>query len=120
MVRKESRELQYLYSAATTLLTLGAVRPILSFRIFTVQLQFYSHYGTYSMHRTSVKLEYIYNPTPTMRRADITMHQCMFSSAISLLTYWPYDLYRGSVPILYSCNSTPPMVLTDSTDPQLL
>ena len=50
-----------------------------------------------------------------MDRTACTEPQCLYSTAIPLLPYWPYCLYTASVPIQYSYTSTPPMVLRACT-----
>ena len=77
-----------------------------------------------------------------MDRTACTESQCLYSTAIPLLTMWAvrpiqslsactiqlylyspyglYGLYRASVPVQYSYTSTPPMDRTACTEPQCL
>ena len=75
-------------SRAITVLTLWAVRPVLSLSACTVQLYLYSPYGPCGMYRASVPVQYSYTSTPPMGRTACTEPQCPYSTAIPLLPLW--------------------------------
>jgi len=130
MGRTACTERQCLYSRATSLLLLWAVRLLKSLSACTVDLYLYSPYGPYGLYRASVPVQYSYTSTPPMDRTACTVPQCLYSTAIPLLplwtvrplqslsactvqlylytTYGPYALYRASVPVQYSYTCTPP------------
>ena len=79
MGRTACTEPQCLYSIAIPLLPLWAVQFVQSLSACTVELYLYSPYGTYSLYRASVPVQYSYTSTPlgactrvnfTRRRAD--------------------------------------------------
>jgi len=83
--RTASTEPPCLYSIAIPLLPLWAVRPLQSLSACTIYLYLYSPYGSYSIFRTSVSLQYSYTSTPPMCRTGCTEPQCLYSIAIPLL-----------------------------------
>jgi hypothetical protein len=119
--RTACKETECLYSTATSLLPLWAVRPVQSLSVCTVQLYLYPLYGPYSLYRAWVSVQYSYNSTPSMGRTACTEPHSLYSKAISLLPLWsvrplqslrvctvqlylyflygPYGLYRASVPV---------------------
>jgi hypothetical protein len=119
--RTACTEPKCLYSTATPLLPLWAVRPVQSLSACTVELYLYSPYGPYGLYRASLPVQYRYtsNPPPIGRTA-CAEPRYLYSTAITLLPYGPYGLYRESVPVQYSYNSTPPIGCTACTEPQFL
>ena len=122
-------EPQCLCSIAVPILPLWAVQPVQNLSACTVQLYLYFPYGPYGLYRASVPVQYSYTSTLPMRRTAFTEPQCLYSTAIPLLSlcavrpvqslsartvqlnlyspYGPYGLYRASVPVQYSYTSTP-------------
>jgi len=98
MGRTACTEPQCLYSRATPLLPLWAVRPVQSLSACTVELYLYSSYRPYSLYRASVPVQYSYTSTPL---SACTVDLYLYSP------YWPYSLYTASVPVQYSYTSTP-------------
>ena len=118
-----------LYSTALPLFPLWTVQPVQSLSPCTVQVYHYSPYGPYGLYRASVPVQYSYTSTLLVGRTACTEPQCMYSTAIPLLSLWavrsvqslsactvqlylfslygPYGLYRASVPVQYSYTSTP-------------
>ena len=100
---------------------LWAVQPVQSLSACTVQLYIYSPYGPYGLYRASVPVRYSYTSTPPIGRTVCTEHQCLYSTAMHLLSlwavlpvqslsactvqlylyspYWPYGLYRPPVAV---------------------
>ena len=134
---RTSVPVQYSYTSTP----LWAVRPVQSLSACTVQLYLYSPYGPYGLYRASVPVQCSYTSTPLlavrpvqnlsactvqlylyslMGRTACTEPQCLYSTAIPLLPYWPYGLYGSSVPVQYSYTSTPRIGRTACTDPQCL
>ena len=75
----------------------------------------YSYTSTPLSTRT-VQL-YFYSP---LGRTACTEPQCLYSTAIPLLSYGPYGLYRASVPVEYSYKFNPTMGRTVFTETQCL
>ena len=88
MVRTACTKPQCLYSTAITLLRLWAIRYVQSLRACTVQLHLYFPYGPYGLYTASMPVQYSYNSTPPMGRTACTQPQCLYSTAIPLLTLW--------------------------------
>jgi len=132
MDRTACTEPQCPYSRPVPLLTLWAVRAVQSLSACTVQLDLYSPYGPYGLYKTLVTVQYSYTSIPPMGRADFTVPQCLYSTAIPPLHLWairpvqslsactvqlylysPQCLYSTaitllpSVPLQYSYTSTP-------------
>jgi len=115
------KEPQCLYSTATPLLPLWAVRSVQSLSACVVQLYLYSLYGPYGLYRASVHVQYSYTSTPPMGCTACKEPQFLYSRAIPLLPLWavrpvqclsactvqlylyspcgPYGMYRASVPV---------------------
>ena len=105
---------------AIPLLPLWAVRSVQSLSVCTVQLYLYSPYGPYGLYRTSVPVQYSYTATLPMGRTACTEPQCLYSTAIPLLSLWAirpvHSLSACTVQLyLYS-----PMRHTACTQPQCL
>ena len=106
MGRTDSTEPQCLYSTAIPLLTLWAVRHLQSFGDCIVRLYLYPPYGPYEVYRASVPAQYSYPSNHPKGRTDCTVHQCLYSTAITLLTIWAVrpvqslSLYSTSIPLL--------------------
>jgi len=135
-------ELQCLYCTAISLLPLWAIRPVQSFSACKVHLYLYSLYVPYRLYTASVPVQYGYNSTPTVGHMAFIQPQCLYNTAIPLLSllaiwpvesvsactvqlylyspYGPYGLFRDSVPVQYSYTSTPPIGHTACTEPQSL
>ena len=73
-------------SEAIPLLLLWAVQPVQSLSACTVQLYLYSPYGLYGLYRASVPVQYSYTSTPSMCLTACTEPQCLYSTAIPLLS----------------------------------
>jgi len=88
MDRPAFTEPQCLYSTATPLLPLCAVRSVHSLSACTVQLYLYSPYWPYGLHRASVPVQYSYTSTP-LSACTVQLYlyspQCLYSTAIPLL-----------------------------------
>jgi len=86
--RTACTEPQCLYSTAIPLLPLWTIRPVQNLSACTVQLYLYSPYGSYSLYRASVPVQYSYTSTPPMDHEASTEPQCLYSTAIPLLPLW--------------------------------
>jgi len=145
MGRTACTEPQCLYSTAIPLLPLRVVRSVQTLSACTVQLYLYSPYGTYSLYRASVPVQYSYTSTvqysytftSSIGRTACTDPQCLYSTAILLLPLWAvrpvqtlsactvqlylyspygtYSLYRASVPVQYSYTSTVQYIYTSTS-----
>ena len=65
----------------------------------TIHLYLYSPYGQYELYSASVPVQYSYTSTTPMDCTSYTVPQCLYSTAISLLTLWTV----GPVQILSAC-----------------
>jgi len=120
MGRTACTDPQCLYSTTIPLLPLCAVQPVQTLSACTVHLYLYSPYRPYRLHRPSMPVEYSYTATPPVRRTACTDPQCLYSTAIPLLTLCavqPVQILRACT---YSYTSTPPVRRTACTDPQCL
>jgi len=75
-------------SRAIPLLPLWAVLSVQSLSACTVQLYLYFPYGPYGLYTASVSVQYSYTSTPPMGRTACTEPQCLYSTAIPLLSLW--------------------------------
>ena len=88
--RTACTEPQCLYSTATPLLSLLAIRPVQNLSDCTVQLYLYSPYWPYGLYRTSVPVQYSYTSTPPISRTACTEPQCLYKGALYLYFWLRY------------------------------
>jgi len=120
MGRTACTDPQCLYSIAIPLLSVWAVRPVQSLSTCTVALYLFSPYGPYGLYRDSVLVQYSYTSTPSMGRTACTEPQCLYSTAITLLSLWAVRPVQSVSALQCSYTSTPPMGRTACTEPQCL